>query len=54
MIRAALPGTPVAGAFCLGEIGPLGNQTVLHGFSATLGVLRHRPELPGRPVGEAG
>ncbi len=48
VIRAALPGTPIAGAFCLGEIGPLGGQTVLHGFTATLGVLRH---LPGRSDG---
>jgi len=41
---AALPGVPLAGAFCLGEIGPLDERTVLHGFTATLGLLRHTPE----------
>ncbi len=44
VIRAALPQVPTAGAFCLGEIGPLGDRTVLHGFTATLGLLRHLPE----------
>jgi len=43
VIRAALPHVPVAGAFCIGEIGPLGDRTVLHGFTATLGLLRHIP-----------
>lgn len=52
VIQAALPGTPLAGAFCLGEIGPLGGQTVLHGFTATLGVLRHLPDNLERPVDE--
>ncbi|MDQ3653797.1 MAG: FIST C-terminal domain-containing protein [Chloroflexota bacterium] len=41
VIRAALPHVPAAGAFCIGEIGPLGDRTVLHGFTATLGLLRH-------------
>ncbi len=27
---------PVAGAFCAGEIGPVGGQTFLHGFTASL------------------
>jgi small ligand-binding sensory domain FIST len=26
----------VAGAFCAGEIGPVGGQTFLHGFTASL------------------
>ncbi|MGI8963330.1 MAG: FIST signal transduction protein [Thermomicrobiales bacterium] len=43
-VRGALPETPLVGAFCLGEIGPLGCQSVLHGFSATLGVLEHHHE----------
>jgi len=46
VIWAALPRVPVAGAFCLGEIGPLGNSTVLHGFTCTVGVIRYHPENP--------
>jgi small ligand-binding sensory domain FIST len=30
----------LAGAFCAGEIGPLGRTIVLHGFTATLAVIR--------------
>lgn len=46
-VRAALPGVPLAGAFCIGEIGPAGGTatgaTALHGFTATLGLLRRDP-----------
>jgi len=41
MVQAALPEVPLVGAFCIGEIGPLGTRAELHGFTATLGVLRH-------------
>ncbi|MBA2469312.1 MAG: FIST C-terminal domain-containing protein [Chloroflexia bacterium] len=52
LASAALNGVPLAGAFCLGEIGPLGGRAVLHGFTATLGVLRHHPErVPGSDGG---
>ena len=27
---------PVAGAFCAGEVGPVGGRTFLHGFTASL------------------
>jgi small ligand-binding sensory domain FIST len=37
---AALGAIPLAGAFCIGEIGPLGDQVSLHGFTATLGILQ--------------
>lgn len=43
VVRSALPEIPLVGAFCLGEIGPLGKRSVLHGFTATLGVLRLHP-----------
>jgi small ligand-binding sensory domain FIST len=48
MVQAGLPGIPLAGAFCLGEIGPMGaepgtHSTELHGVTATLGVLRYQP-----------
>ena len=31
---------PVAGAFCAGEIGPVGGQNFLHGFTASLALFR--------------
>jgi small ligand-binding sensory domain FIST len=34
-----LGGVPVAGMFCAGEIGPVGGQTFLHGFTATMALL---------------
>ena len=33
-----LAGAPLAGFFCAGEIGPVGGQPFLHGFTATLAV----------------
>ena len=30
---------PLAGMFCSGEIGPVGGQTFLHGFTATMALL---------------
>ena len=27
---------PVAGAFCAGEVGPIGGRAFLHGFTASL------------------
>jgi small ligand-binding sensory domain FIST len=30
---------PVAGFFCNGEIGPIGQRTFLHGFTASLGLI---------------
>ncbi len=40
-VQAAFGDLPVVGAYCRGEIGPLGDQTVLHGFTATFGLLMH-------------
>jgi small ligand-binding sensory domain FIST len=40
IVRSGLPDLPLAGAFCAGEIGPLGRTIVLHGFTATLAVVR--------------
>ena len=42
-VQAAFGDVPVAGLFCAGEIGPLGKRSVLHGFTATLGLLVHTP-----------
>ncbi|MEA2375342.1 MAG: hypothetical protein QOD53_1805, partial [Thermoleophilaceae bacterium] len=37
-IDDAFGGAPVAGFFCAGEIGPVGDRNFLHGFTATLAV----------------
>ena len=31
---------PAAGAFCAGEIGPVGGRNFLHGFTASLALFR--------------
>lgn len=33
-----LPGTPLSGFFCNGEIGPVGGSTFLHGFTSVIGI----------------
>ncbi|HJL40082.1 MAG TPA: FIST C-terminal domain-containing protein [Myxococcales bacterium LLY-WYZ-16_1] len=35
MVRTLAPELPLAGFFCNGEIGPIGGQTFLHGYTAT-------------------
>ncbi len=40
MIRAVLQGLPLAGFFCNGEIGPVGGKPFLHGYTASLAVIR--------------
>jgi small ligand-binding sensory domain FIST len=37
-INEQLGSLPLAGFFCNGEIGPVGSQTFLHGFTASLGL----------------
>ena len=41
--RSVMADLPIAGAFCNGEIGPLGGSTHLHGYTACWGLLRHAP-----------
>ena len=36
------PDLPLAGFFCAGEIGPVGGRPFLHGFTASVGLLRAR------------
>lgn len=38
IIRSALGGLPLAGFFCNGEIGRVGDRTYLHGYTATTGL----------------
>jgi small ligand-binding sensory domain FIST len=33
-----LPGIPLSGFFCSGEIGPVGNNTFLHGYTSVFGI----------------
>ncbi len=44
-IESAL-GAPVSGAFCAGEIGPVGDRSYVHGFTASLAVFRDGPDGP--------
>jgi small ligand-binding sensory domain FIST len=38
VLEEALHGAPVAGFFCAGEIGPVGDRNFVHGFTATVAV----------------
>lgn len=40
MVHDALGEVPLAGCFCAGEIGPIGDQSYLHGHTACLAVFR--------------
>jgi len=48
-VRTALGPLPLAGFFCAGELGPIGDRSFLHGFTASLLVLE---PLAGDPVTE--
>jgi len=41
-IGAAVNKCPIAGFFCNGEIGPVGGQNFIHGFTSSLGLFRPR------------
>ncbi len=41
VIEELLGPVPLAGAFCAGEIGPIGSQTFMHSFTASLAVFEH-------------
>jgi small ligand-binding sensory domain FIST len=48
VLRGALGGTvPVAGMFCAGEIGPVGERNFLHGQTASIAIVRPGPRLTG-------
>jgi small ligand-binding sensory domain FIST len=43
LLQAALGGdVPVAGMFCAGEVGPVGEKNFLHGHTASIAILRPR------------
>ena len=41
--RLSNPNLPIAGFFAAGEFGPIGNQSYLHGHTASLAILRGKP-----------
>jgi small ligand-binding sensory domain FIST len=41
VLSESLPGAPLAGMFCAGELGPVGHRNFLHGFTASVLLLSH-------------
>jgi small ligand-binding sensory domain FIST len=41
--HSVFPEMPLAGAFCNGEIGPIGGSTHLHGYAASFGFVVQKP-----------
>jgi small ligand-binding sensory domain FIST len=39
LLDGATGSAPVAGFFCAGEIGPVGDRNFVHGFTATMALL---------------
>lgn len=42
MVDKFLPNIPVSGFFCFGEIGPIGQETFLHGYTSALAIFHPR------------
>ena len=42
LFRARVGAVPLGGFFCNGEIGPVGGQTFLHGYTSAFGLFRHK------------
>jgi small ligand-binding sensory domain FIST len=40
LARRVMPGTPMAGFFAAGELGPVGGKNFLHGHTASLALFR--------------
>lgn len=40
IISGALQSAPLAGMFCAGELGPIGDENLLHGFTASIALFR--------------
>jgi small ligand-binding sensory domain FIST len=45
-LQSALGGVPVAGMFCAGEIGPVGERNFLHGHTASIAIVREAAPRP--------
>ena len=48
--RAPRAPCPMAGFFAAGELGPVGGRNFLHGFTASVALLRRPTPVPGGPV----
>jgi small ligand-binding sensory domain FIST len=46
--RALGPDVPIAGMFCAGEIGPVGDRNFLHGHTASIAIVRPRTAADAR------
>lgn len=46
VLREILGEVPVAGFFCGGEFGPIGGNNFIHGFTASIGLIRPREKEP--------
>ncbi len=42
LFRARVGAVPLGGFFCNGEIGPVGGQTFVHGYTSAFGLFRHK------------
>ena len=47
LIRQTFDGLPVAGLFAQGEVGPIGSENFLHGFTASVALFRERSSTEG-------
>jgi small ligand-binding sensory domain FIST len=46
LFEKGLGSVPLAGFFCNGEIGPVGEVTYIHGYTSSIGILRPRAAKP--------
>ena len=44
LLASELDDPPIAGFFCAGELGPVGNKNFLHGFTASMALFSEEPE----------
>jgi small ligand-binding sensory domain FIST len=49
VLRETLGDVPVAGFFCGGEFGPIGGSNFVHGFTASIALLREPPACATAP-----
>jgi small ligand-binding sensory domain FIST len=47
LFRSVVGDVPLGGFFCSGEIGPVGGETYLHGFTSSFGLFRPAVKVPG-------
>ncbi len=50
VVREVLGDVPIAGMFCAGEFGPVGGKNFIHGFTASMALLK-QPASPTEPLG---